>query len=217
MAITDLRGASLSAADPPIATNPNPDLAIKAPVRVATTGSNITLSGLQTIDGVALTAGDRVLIKDQTDQTTNGLYNATTGPWTRTIDATNNSQLTTGTLINVTAGAINIGKTYQLSTANPIILSTSLITFALLVVASSNFVGDSGSGGAAGLVPAPPAGSAAASKFLSANGTWQAVAVTPSTSVTGLSITPAAGSSNSGLNIDQSGAGTTTTNKLAYN
>src|SRR5712672_1597347 len=103
MATIDIRSATLSAADPPIATNPNPDLAIKAPVRVATTG-NITLSGLQTIDGVTLAAGDRVLVKDQTDQTTNGLYNATTGPWTRTIDANNNSQFTQGSMVAVAAG-----------------------------------------------------------------------------------------------------------------
>jgi hypothetical protein len=82
MAIIDIRGASLSAADPPISTNPSPDLAWKASVRAATTGSNITLSGLQTLDGVALAAGDRVLVKDQADPTTNGLYNAATGPWT---------------------------------------------------------------------------------------------------------------------------------------
>src|SRR5712671_1442787 len=125
MAITDLRGASLSAADPPIATNPNPDLAIKAPVRVATTGSNITLSGLQTIDGVALAAGDRVLVKDQTDATTNGLYNATTGPWTRTIDANNNSQWTQGTQASVVAGTINAQTTWKLTTATPVILGTS--------------------------------------------------------------------------------------------
>src|SRR5258706_1715960 len=107
MTITDLRGAVLSAADPPIATNPNPDLAIKAPVRVATAGSNITLSGLQTIDGVTLAAGDRVLVKDQTDQTTNGLYNATTGPWTRTIDANNNSQFTQGLMVSIATGTTN--------------------------------------------------------------------------------------------------------------
>src|SRR6266849_3554481 len=109
MATIDIRGATVSAADPPIATNPNPDLAIKAPARAATTGSSITLSGLQTIDGVALTAGDRVLVKDQTDATTNGLYNPSTGNWTRTIDGNNNSQWTTGTQINVTTGVLNGG------------------------------------------------------------------------------------------------------------
>src|SRR5713101_5883076 len=104
MSTIDLRGATVSAADPPIGTNPNPDLAIKAPVRVATTGSNITLSGLQTIDGVALAAGDRVLAKDQTDAKTKGLYSAQTGAWTRTIDANNNSQWSQGIMVLVTQG-----------------------------------------------------------------------------------------------------------------
>jgi len=43
----------------------------------------------------------------------------------------------------------------------------------------SNFTGDSGSGGAAGLVPAPAAGDAAASKYLKADGTWTAVVIPP--------------------------------------
>jgi hypothetical protein len=142
MATIDRRGATLSAADPPIGTNPNPDLAIKAPARVATTGSNITLSGLQTIDGIALAAGDRVLVKDQTDARTNGLYNAATGPWTRTIDAANNSQWTTGTLVNVTAGGANTGKTYELNSPVPITLGTSNLIFALLATTAGAFAGN---------------------------------------------------------------------------
>jgi hypothetical protein len=129
MATIDIRGATLSASDPAIATNPNPDLAIKAPVRAATTGSNIVLSGLQTIDGVALAAGDRVLAKDQADATTNGLYNAATGPWTRTIDAINNSQWATGTQVLVTAGAVNTNVSYVLTAANPVVLGTTTMTF----------------------------------------------------------------------------------------
>ncbi|HKD28314.1 MAG TPA: hypothetical protein VKC66_20725 [Xanthobacteraceae bacterium] len=130
MATIDRRGANVSAADPPISTNPNPDLAIKAPARVATTGSNIPLSGLITLDGVTLAAGDRVLAKDQTDARTNGLYNAQTGPWTRTIDAANNSQWTTGTLVTVISGSSNAGKIYGLGTVNPITLGTSNLIFA---------------------------------------------------------------------------------------
>src|SRR5579871_388173 len=173
MATIDRRGATISAADPPIATNPNPDLAIKAPARAATTGSNITLSGLFTLDGIALAAGDRVLVKDQTDARTNGLYNASTGPWTRTIDAANNSQWTRGTQIAVTDGIANAGKTYELSAVTPVVLGASNLTFALLTIAASNFVGDAGTGGAPGLVPAPPAGSASAGKFLSAAGDFE--------------------------------------------
>jgi hypothetical protein len=129
MATVDRRGASLSAADPPISTNPNPDLAWKAPVRVATTGVNIALSGLQTIDGIALAAGDRVLVKDQNDAATNGLYSAQTGPWTRTIDALNNSQWAQGVQVAVTQGSANAGAAYQLTAANPVILGTSALSF----------------------------------------------------------------------------------------
>jgi hypothetical protein len=50
-------------------------------VRVATT-ANITLSGAQTIDGVAVVAGDYVLVKNQTNATTNGFYLAAAGAWT---------------------------------------------------------------------------------------------------------------------------------------
>lgn len=131
MAIVDRRGVSVSGVDTPIAGNPNPDLAWKAPVKVATTGSNITLSGLPVIDGYQTVAGDRVLVKDETDQTTNGLYNASSGNWTRTIDAANNSQFAKGMQVVVTNGTINAGLAYQLTTADPTVLGTSNITWQL--------------------------------------------------------------------------------------
>ena len=53
---------------------------------VATTTVNITLSGTQTIDGVALIAGDRCLVKDQTAPAENGIYLVASGAWTRTTD-----------------------------------------------------------------------------------------------------------------------------------
>ena len=58
----------------------------KASVRAATT-ANITLSGTQTVDGVALNAGDRVLVKDQTSQPQNGIYIVAAGAWGRAGDA----------------------------------------------------------------------------------------------------------------------------------
>jgi len=163
MSTIDRRGATVSAADPPIGINPNPDLAIKAPVRAATTGSGITLSGLQTIDGVALAAGDRVLVKDQADATTNGIYNAQTSTWTRTIDANNNSQFAQGLMVAVAGGAVNANGLFRLTTANPITLGTSALTWSL---------------------------------------------TTPPVGVSGLTIAPAALSSNQGLVISQNGAGT---------
>jgi len=58
----------------------------KQPVRTATT-ANITLSGAQTIDAVAVVAGDRVLVKDQTSAAENGIYVVAAGAWSRSADA----------------------------------------------------------------------------------------------------------------------------------
>lgn len=54
---------------------------------IAATTANITLSGTQTIDGIALNVGDRVLVKDQTVPAQNGIYVVAAGGWTRTTDA----------------------------------------------------------------------------------------------------------------------------------
>jgi hypothetical protein len=56
---------------------------------VAATTVNITLSGTQTIDGVALIAGDRCLVKDQTLSQNNGIYVVAAGAWTRATDMDN--------------------------------------------------------------------------------------------------------------------------------
>jgi len=57
----------------------------KASVKVATT-ANITLSGTQTIDGIAVVAGDRVLVKDQTTGSQNGIYIVAASAWSRATD-----------------------------------------------------------------------------------------------------------------------------------
>ena len=58
----------------------------KQPCAVATL-ANITLSGLQTIDGYTTLAGDRVLVKNQTNTPDNGIYIAASGTWSRSLDA----------------------------------------------------------------------------------------------------------------------------------
>lgn len=136
MATLDRLGATVDATDAPSSSTPNAGLAIKTAVRVATTGANIALSGLQTIDGVTLNAGDRVLVKDQIDQTTNGIYNASSGNWAASSDFQNNTQLAQGTQVTVTAGSTNINSVWQLSAANPVVLGTSLITFICMIGSS---------------------------------------------------------------------------------
>jgi hypothetical protein len=59
--------------------------ASKESCRAATT-SNITLSGTQTIDGVALSIGDRVLVNNQSTARQNGIYVVASGAWTRATD-----------------------------------------------------------------------------------------------------------------------------------
>ncbi len=68
-------------------------VAWKSPSARAATTANITLSAPQTIDGVSVIAGDRVLVKNQTNQTENGLYLVAAGAWTRTTDADSGPEL----------------------------------------------------------------------------------------------------------------------------
>lgn len=102
-------------------------LAYKAPCRVATT-ANITLSGTQTIDGVALVIGDRVLVKNQDTATENGIWVVASSIWTRATDFDGNTDAVLGTRVDVTGGAVGYGE-YKLATANPVYIGTSSITW----------------------------------------------------------------------------------------
>ena len=102
-------------------------VAIKAPCRVATT-ANITLSGLQTVDGIALAAGDRVLVKDQTDAKENGIYVAAATAWSRARDFNGARDAVQGTILTVTSGTTNGGEIFKV-TASGIVFGTTDITF----------------------------------------------------------------------------------------
>ncbi len=137
MAVIDRRGVAVDATDSAVAGDPNPGLAIKVAVRVATT-ANITLSGLQTVDGVVLAAEDRVLVKDQTDATLNGIWSVSTGPWTRTMDADGNTDLANALQVLVISGTLNGGyKTYVLTSPDPVTIGTSNITWQALAFPNS--------------------------------------------------------------------------------
>ncbi len=116
----------------------NSGLAIKAPVRVATT-ANITLSGEQTIDGVAVVANDRVLVKDQTTASQNGIYKVSTGSWSRATDFDGVRDVVQYTRVIVGAGTISAGVEYQLTTASPVIGSSSLAFTATTNTAANTY------------------------------------------------------------------------------
>lgn len=105
------------------------NIAYKAPCRVATT-ANITLSGEQTIDGVAVVDGDRVLVKNQTDTTQNGIYVCSTGDWSRATDFNGAESFRSGTQVFVTSGSVNAEVTYYCTVStNPPSIGTSTITW----------------------------------------------------------------------------------------
>jgi len=87
----------------------------KAPVLCATT-ANITLSGEQTIDGVT-TSASRVLVKNQSTSSQNGIYLSGSGAWTRTTDANTWNQLVSA-YVWVEEGTIN-GDTGWVCTVDP--------------------------------------------------------------------------------------------------
>lgn len=66
---------------------------------------NLTLSGTQTIDGVAVVAGNRVLAKDQTAQETNGVWVVAAGAWSRATDADTAAELA-GLNVRVQSGTM---------------------------------------------------------------------------------------------------------------
>lgn len=103
----------------------------KQSVKAATTTNLAALSGLLTVDGVALTAGARVLVKDQTTASQNGIYIVAAGAWARAADADLSSEVTPGLLVTVESGSENADTVWQLTSAGPIALGTTALIFTL--------------------------------------------------------------------------------------
>lgn len=102
-------------------------LDIKPSVRAATTG-NITLSSTQTIDGVAVTFADRVLVKNQTTASENGIYVVTGGPWVRASDMDVASEFPSA-FVFVEAGTVNADTGWVCTNDSPVTVGTTAITF----------------------------------------------------------------------------------------
>lgn len=100
---------------------------VKDSVQVATTG-NITLSGEQTIDGV-LTSSSRVLVKDQSAGSENGIYVSSGGAWSRSTDADTGAELVAGTFTFVSEGTVNASSGWVQTTTGTITLGSTTITF----------------------------------------------------------------------------------------
>lgn len=106
------------------------DLDWKQSVRVATnTNLNLAAPGAS-VDGVALSIGDRILVKAQTLGQENGLYdwNGAATPATRSADADSNVEVTAG-LVTIVEEGTNADQLWLLATNNPIIVGTTVLAF----------------------------------------------------------------------------------------
>lgn len=86
-------------------------------VRVATI-EDIALSGFPTIDGVTLIADDKVLVKEQSNPSKNGIYVVSSGNWERSIEANESAELNSDLFILVEAGITYSNTTWKLATQN---------------------------------------------------------------------------------------------------
>jgi len=111
-------------------------LDLKASVRAATTG-NITLSAPQTIDGVSVIAGDRVLVKNQSTPSENGIYVAAAGAWSRSTDADVSAEVTAGMFTFVSEGTANGDTGWVLITNDAITLGSTGLTFTQFTAVAS--------------------------------------------------------------------------------
>lgn len=115
------------------------DADYKQSVRVATTEDvgNIAAGGnmTDTVDTIGLVLNDRILVKDQSDGTQNGIYyvsvvgTGSNGTWIRAKDANSSDSVTSGMTTIVAEGSANGSKTFRLTTADPITLGTTSLTF----------------------------------------------------------------------------------------
>ena len=121
-------------------------LDIKQSVRCATTGNlaatynngaqtlTANSNGAASIDGESLNLNDRVLVKDQTSQTQNGIYDVTTigdgsNPFvlTRSSDFNQTAEVGAGSFTYVEAGTANQGKSFVQTERNPVLDTNNLV------------------------------------------------------------------------------------------
>ena len=108
-------------------------LDVKDSCHVATTTAgtlSTSFANGQTVDGVTLVTGDRILIKDQATGSENGIYTVnSSGAPTRATDFDSNAEVTSGAFTFVEEGTVNGDGGFVLTTNDPITVGTTSLTF----------------------------------------------------------------------------------------
>lgn len=121
-------------------------LDVKASVRAATTGNLSLTTDLEngdTVDGVPLATGDRVLVKDQTTGSENGIYVVqASGAAVRATDADGSAEVTPGMFTFVEEGTLNADSGWVMTNNGTVTLGSTALEFALFSVAGNILAGD---------------------------------------------------------------------------
>ena len=117
----------------------------KDEVKCATTANgilNTSFANGQVIDNITLVTGDRILIKNQTNQSENGIYIVTANTPTRSTDCDTENKIK-GAAVYVSSGTTNGGSRYLCNNIGSIVLNTTNITFILFQLGVS-YIGGNG-------------------------------------------------------------------------
>lgn len=147
----------------------------KGVVRAATTDP-VTLAGLQTVDGVDLSVGDRVLVKDQTLPRENGIYVVSEEGWVRASDAFSPEDMPRGLVVGVSDGTAHALSFWVMTSPTPSTIGVTDIVF-------GPFSTGGGGGGATG--PTGPTGPTGATGATGPAGATGAAGATGPTGATG--------------------------------
>lgn len=97
----------------------------KLSVDYVATAAVASLSGSQSIDGVLVGAGKRVLLPLQAASSQNGIYLTATGAWTRVADFADGATFIPGSLVVVKTGTVNADSLWQLTTTSSGVVGTN--------------------------------------------------------------------------------------------
>lgn len=112
-------------------------LGYKEPVRVVST-ENLLLTGLQTIDGISLSAGDNVLVTGQNIRSDNGIYTVSETNWVRRINSSEDGDLSSANIVPVLEGTTYASSIWVCKSSTPLEVGVTEIQYEQLVSGALN-------------------------------------------------------------------------------